>query len=311
MNTMTSIRLSAPVFRQSTIGLARPSLIIPTLRAVHTTPSANAPAPAPAATVPPHPKLLPDNKVTQAWQQDPDVAAVKDYMLRHPVYTPEELAEIEVTKKPIEGVSDWVANGAVRLLRLGFDTATNYSDKVGVMTERQWLNRMCFLETVAGVPGMVGGMLRHTRSLRLLRRDNGWIHTLLEEAENERMHLLTFMKMKQPGPIFRATVLMAQGVFFNAFFLSYIISPRTCHRFVGYLEEEAVHTYSNALRDMEVGQIKHWKTTPAPKIAIEYWKLKEDATFEDVVKAVRADEAEHRDVNHTLAGLKADEPNPF
>ena len=29
--------------------------------------------------------------------------------------------------------------------------------------------------------------LRHMRSLRSMRRDNGWIHTLLEEAENERM----------------------------------------------------------------------------------------------------------------------------
>ena len=48
---------------------------------------------------------------------------------------------------------------------------------------------------MAGVPGMVGGMMRHLRSLRTMQRDKGWIHTLLEEAENERMHLLTFMDM--------------------------------------------------------------------------------------------------------------------
>jgi len=42
------------------------------------------------------------------------------------------------------------------------------------------------LETVAGVPGMVGAMARHLRSLRTMTRDHGWIHTLLEEAENER-----------------------------------------------------------------------------------------------------------------------------
>ena len=62
----------------------------------------------------------------------------------------------------------------------------------------------------AGVPGMVGGMLRHMRSLRSMRRDNGWIHTLLEEAENERMHLLTFLQLRQPGLIFRAMVLLSQ-----------------------------------------------------------------------------------------------------
>ena len=60
------------------------------------------------------------------------------------------------------------------------------------------MTRFLFLETVAGVPGMVGAMLRHLRSLRTMRRDNGWINTLLEEAENERMHLLTFMQMKNP-----------------------------------------------------------------------------------------------------------------
>lgn len=74
-----------------------------------------------------------------------------------------------------------------------------------VLSDRQWLLRIIVLESVAGVPGMVGGTLRHLRSLRLLvccafkvhvplltlqRRDGGWIHTLLEEAENERMHLL-------------------------------------------------------------------------------------------------------------------------
>jgi hypothetical protein len=43
------------------------------------------------------------------------------------------------------------------------------------------------------------GMIRHLRSLRTMKRDHGWIPTLLEEAENERMHLMTFIKIKQPG----------------------------------------------------------------------------------------------------------------
>ena len=33
-----------------------------------------------------------------------------------------------------------------------------------------------------------------------MERDYGWIHTLLEEAENERMHLLTFLTVFHPGP---------------------------------------------------------------------------------------------------------------
>lgn len=164
------------------------------------------------------------------------------------------------------------------------------------MDEKKYLRRIIFLETVAGVPGMVAGMLRHVRaragdatqqrydltspvckrhqmkSLRAMQRDHGWIHTLLEEAENERMHLLTFLRVRNPGIMFRSCVLVAQGcvtrhhsfarslqphslthtallvvacsLVFNAFFLCYLIAPRVCHRFVGYLEEEAVKTYT-------------------------------------------------------------------
>ena len=47
-----------------------------------------------------------------------------------------------------------------------------------------------------------------------MRRDHGWIHTLLSEAENERMHLLTFLELRQPGWMFRGCVLFGQGSIF-------------------------------------------------------------------------------------------------
>ena len=37
----------------------------------------------------------------------------------------------------------------------------------------------------------------------------------------------------------------------NMFFLAYLVSPRFCHRFVGYLEEEAVKTYTYCLEVRE------------------------------------------------------------
>lgn len=54
-------------------------------------------------------------------------------------------------------------------------------------------------------------MTRHLKSLRYMKRDHGWIHTLLEEAENERMHLLTFLELRKPGPLFKAIVVCGQG----------------------------------------------------------------------------------------------------
>ena len=53
--------------------------------------------------------------------------------------------------------------------------------------------------------------------------------------------LSTFMTISQPSWFVRALVLGAQGVFYNAFFLTYLLSPRTAHRFVGCLEEGESH----------------------------------------------------------------------
>lgn len=170
---------------------------------------------------------------------------------------------------------------------------------------------MIYLETVAGVPGMVGGMCRHLRSLRSMQRDAGWIHTLLEEAENERMHLLTFLTMKQPGPFMRAFVLAGQGVFFNLYFAAYLLAPATCHRFIGFLEEEAVATYTKAIADLDAGKLPEWGGKAAPELAKKYWRLAPDATMRELLLAIRADESIHRDVNHVLASLPPDAKNPF
>ena len=113
----------------------------------------------------------------------------------HPVYTENQMTAIKVAHRETKQWSDWVAMTMVRILRFGMDTATGYSHPdeeskkrawpLGLtrvrtwfgpspMTERKWLIRFLFLESVAGVPGMVAATLRHLHSLRRLKRDNGW-----------------------------------------------------------------------------------------------------------------------------------------
>ncbi|XP_063427500.1 uncharacterized protein LOC134711003 [Mytilus trossulus] len=141
---------------------------------------------------------------------------------------------------------------------------------------------------------MVAAMLSYLGSFRRMQRDYAWINTLLEEAENERMHLMTALQLREPSNLFRLCVVGAQGTFVTMFSLAYLMSPRFCHRFVGYLEEEAVVTYSKCIQDIQKGSMQHWKTQAAPEIAINYWKLQEDSTMLDVILAIRADEAHHR-----------------
>jgi ubiquinol oxidase len=235
---------------------------------------------------------------------------------------------VVVAHREARNLSDRVALVSVRILRFGLDLATGYKHDKAValgkkdpaaatqkyaMTAHKWLIRNIFLESVAGVPGLVAGMCRHLKSMRLMRRDNGWMETLLEESYNERMHLLIFLQMAEPGWFMRLMVLGAQGVFFNAFFLAYLVSPRTCHRFVGYLEEEATLTYTREIADIDAGKLPKWVAMPAPQIAVDYYKMPEDKrTVRDVLMYIRADESKHREVNHTLANLDQDhDPNPY
>jgi ubiquinol oxidase len=145
---------------------------------------------------------------------------------------------------------------------------------------------------------MVGGALTHLKSLRRFEDDRGWIKTLLDEAQNERAHLMTFTHLATPNWFERCLIIAAQGVFFNLYFFTYLFWPRAAHRFVGYLEEEAITSYTEYLAAIDAGEIEN---VPAPRYAIEYWKLEPDARLREVVAAVRLDEARHRDVNHGFA----------
>ena len=189
-----------------------------------------------------------------------------------------------------QNFSDKVALSFTKFLRFLADT----------FFKKRYGHRAVVLETVAAVPGMVAGMLIHLKSLRKMEDDKGWIKTLLDEAENERMHLMTFIHIAKPTFIERGIILIAQFIFIITYALIYLISQRTAHRIVGYFEEEAVVSYTEYLNELESGKIPD---QPAPEIAINYWNLPLHATLKDVVKVIRDDEAGHRDVNHKFADI--------
>ncbi len=196
-------------------------------------------------------------------------------------------SDLKVHVKP-KTFGDHVALRLVKFLRFLADT----------FFKKRYGHRAVVLETVAAIPGMVGGMLIHLKCLRTIKEDGGRIKILLDEAENERMHLMTFIHIAQPNWVERFLVILAQAIFFFFYLILYIFSPRVAHRFVGYLEEEAVISYTQYLEEVESGKISN---DPAPEIAKKYWHLGDKARLSDLIKAVRADECKHRDVNHTLS----------
>jgi len=196
-----------------------------------------------------------------------------------------------------DGMSDRVALRVVKTMRL-------FADR---FFAKRYGHRAVVLETVAAVPGMVGGLLQHLGAIRHIRDDQGWIKELIEEADNERMHLMTFIRIAQPSRLERGLIMMAQAVFYNLYFFLYLLAPRTAHRVVGYLEEEAVISYSQYLEEIDAGRVEN---VAAPQIAIKYWNLPSTARLRDVVVVVRADEAHHRDTNHHFANQIANGAHP-
>ena len=188
-----------------------------------------------------------------------------------------------------EGLRDHVALAFVKSIRYFADAF--FSQRYG--------HRAIVLETIAAVPGMVGGSLQHLKSLRRMEDDHGVIHVLLDEAENERMHLMTFVEIEKPTFIERMLVIIAQVLFYVFYFVLYVLSPKTAHRVVGYLEEEAVTSYTQFLDLIHKGKIRN---VPAPDVAIQYWNMPRHARLSDVVTAIRRDEMHHRAVNHRMAG---------
>jgi ubiquinol oxidase len=128
---------------------------------------------------------------------------------------------------------------------------------------KRYGHRAIVLETIAAVPGMVGATATHLHSLRRMVNDDGWIRTLMEEAENERMHLMTFIEIARPTALERFVILVAQWIFYIGFFLLY-------------------------LEEIDAGRSPN---VAAPAIARRHWKLADDSTLRDVVLVVRADPA--------------------
>lgn len=250
-----------------------------------------------------------------------DTRFVTHPLFQHPSFKTKQLEEIEYDHRIPSTTGDKIANGSVQLFRSMFDFATGYqhpnATSVGIfkkpMTENKWLTRCIFLESVAGIPGMTAAFLRHLHSLRLLKRDKAWVETLLDEAYNERMHLLTFINLGKPSWFTRIFIFMGQGVFCNVFFFNYLFFPKFCHRFVGYLEEEAVSTYTHFLHELESGKLPEFDKMKVPEVAIKYWdNLTPQSTIKDLILNIRADEAKHREVNHTFANLdQKQDRNPY
>ena len=255
---------------------------------------------------------LQERKLHQDWSPQVPKHKIKiddiHYRQPHPVWDLADSEQITINHFAPRSFRDKYALYTIRFLRHTFDKVTFYNkDK---MTEEKYLTRAIFLETIAAVPGMVAGMHRHMKALRNLQPDGGWIHHLLEEAENERMHLLTFLQIRQPGVLLRLGIMFSQAFFTAYYSFHYLFSPKVCHRLVGYLEEEAVKTYTNMIKDLDTGKLPRWSKMPVGQDPKRYWELPENATMRDLLLAIRADEVNHREFNHHFANLNNNDPFP-
>lgn len=198
------------------------------------------------------------------------------------------MSNFELPHQKPSKVSEYIAYKITQILKF----------TLNIFYGTKYAKRAVILETIAAVPGMVAGMLNHLKALRRMRDDEGWVRELLDEAENERMHLMIFLNIAKPTWVERTLVLLGQGAFLVVYTFLYILSSKTAHRVVGYFEEEACKSYTEFLEKIDQGLVEN---VAAPKIAKVYYKLPNDALLRDVVLRIREDEAKHRDRNHEFA----------
>lgn len=190
------------------------------------------------------------------------------------------------------GAADRLALGCARLL----------CGAAGTLFGRRYGDSVIVMETIAAVPAMVAATLLHLKCLRRMIDDRGWVRTFMEEAESQRVHLMAFVAIRRPSLGERLLIAAGQGIFYNSYFLLYLISARTAHRMAGYLAEASVRGYSDYLDRIRSGLQENCR---APASAIAYWNLPADARLEGMVCAMRADEAMHRDIHHAFADALA------
>ena len=123
------------------------------------------------------------------------------------------LKEIDHMSAPFVDLSVHHApKGAVRPHRLGFTKVLRFC--ADTFFAKRYGHRAVVLETVAAVPGMVGATINHLTCLRRMCDDKGWIKTLMDEAENERMHLMTFIEVVEADGVRAAVIIGVQWVFY-------------------------------------------------------------------------------------------------
>lgn len=176
-------------------------------------------------------------------------------------------------------------------------TLTNLLKSLATLFFRErYGHRAVVLETVAAVPGMVAAFFCHLESLRTGSiTTTPEIQQMLDEAANERMHLMIILQVVQPTFFERLLILFAQLVFTVAYSLLYLLSRRTAHKMISLFEKEAVKSYTKYINLVKSGQIAD---VAAPQIAIDYYKLDpETNTFVDVLFKIRTDEQRHEKEN--------------
>jgi len=132
------------------------------------------------------------------------------------------MSNFELAHQAPSKISEYIAYKITQVLKF----------MLNIFYGTKYAKRAVILETIAAVPGMVAGMLNHLKALR-------WVRELLDEAENERMHLMIFLEVAKPTWVERTLVILGQAAFLVVYTLLYIISSKTAHRVVGYFEEEA------------------------------------------------------------------------
>ncbi|KAL4434244.1 hypothetical protein ABPG75_000685 [Micractinium tetrahymenae] len=232
-----------------------------------------------------------------------DAVDVDSFLQEHQVYTAEYLESVQ----PLHEVLAWYWHVAARTM-VGLLSGTLFSTSDS-LSETSLAKRMLFFTSVGICGGFAGAVYNHLRSMVWNRPDNGWVHTEVANAEAVRTHAGIIALHTRPPLPARLTQLVFQVMLFFQLLVVYALWPSLAHAYEAYRAEEQV--LSQAIRLIDSGRFKGWRSSRAPGLAASYYALPEGAPLREALLRMRADEACIHHLNIVLADLRPGDRNPF
>lgn len=159
--------------------------------------------------------------------------------------------------------------------------------------ETIFFRRGLLLTGVAWCSPLAMAFAYHLRGIFTNTDNVEMVQSLLGEYQSHRTHYFSFVQVLKPSIFTRLLLLIAQAVIVPFVFFTCLIYPPVAHSTAAFAASYGMELYTNAIKEMEKGQMPEVAKLHAPPISQWMYGLPPNTSFYDALTNFRADDAWH------------------